>query len=109
MLFSPQSLWMGIESLVAPTTLLTIGIRGVLLLAAAALLVRVAFKASAASRHLIWAMAMVALLLLPVLTAMLPALQVQGPGWITAAALVPLTIGDRCHQQHLVSIDVSVN
>lgn len=83
MSFSPQSLWMGLESLLHPATLLTIGIRGVLLLAAAALLVRVTFKASAASRHLIWAMAMVALLLLPILSATLPALRVQGPAWIT--------------------------
>jgi hypothetical protein len=74
---------MGFESLLHPATLLTIGMRGVLLLAAAALLVRVTFKASAASRHLIWALAMVALLLLPLLSATLPALQVQGPGWVT--------------------------
>ena len=37
MSFSLQSMWMGVESLFQPTTLLTIGIRGVLLLAAAAL------------------------------------------------------------------------
>jgi beta-lactamase regulating signal transducer with metallopeptidase domain len=82
MLFSPHTLWTTLESLLQPGMLATVAMRGFLLLAVTTVIVRLAGRASAASRHLAWTMAMVALLLLPVLSTLLPPLSVQGPAWL---------------------------
>ncbi|MCI0536298.1 MAG: hypothetical protein L0Z50_13845, partial [Verrucomicrobiales bacterium] len=75
------------------TTLLSAGVpllldsalKGAVLLALAAVAAFALRKASAAARHLVWLLAVVALLVLPVLSGLLPAWQVLPPHW----AVVP--------------------
>jgi beta-lactamase regulating signal transducer with metallopeptidase domain len=59
-------------------------VKGAALLALAGLLTLVLRKASAAARHLVWLLALAALLLLPMLSAMLPGWRVL-PSWTTIA------------------------
>ncbi|MGI8843012.1 MAG: M56 family metallopeptidase [Gemmatimonadaceae bacterium] len=63
---------LGHEMHVAAPALLTLFLRSVLLLAAAAMVVRLLHRASAALRHLAWASALLALLVLPLATALAP-------------------------------------
>ncbi len=65
-----------------------VALKGFVLLAAAALLALALRRASAATRHLLWSAALVALLLLPLLVARLPQrdLPLQPPGFLAALA-----------------------
>ena len=71
--------------------LLTLFLRSVLLLAAAAMVVRLLRSASAAWRHLVWASALLALLVLPVASALAPtiSLRILPSGTLPAASSSP--------------------
>ena len=71
----------------AASVLADVALKGVLLLALAALAARLLRGAPAAARHLAWALAFAGLLALPALAALLPAWQVPvlPPGWVTVS------------------------
>jgi beta-lactamase regulating signal transducer with metallopeptidase domain len=67
------------------------GLRGAVLLALAGAAVLLMRRASAAQRHLVWALGVVGVLLLPVLAGVLPAWRVQVPG-VAAFAVRPAVV-----------------
>src|SRR5438105_548701 len=62
------------------------GVKGAIVLGAGLLLAQAMSRASAAARHLVLCASFAAALALPVLGAVLPALQIDAPGWMTALA-----------------------
>ncbi|HEX5102590.1 MAG TPA: hypothetical protein VFV87_02185, partial [Pirellulaceae bacterium] len=69
------------------TTLVDAGLKGLVLLAAIALVALAMRRASAARRHLVWTLAVIGLLVLPVLSAALPAWRVTMlPAWLAESA-----------------------
>jgi beta-lactamase regulating signal transducer with metallopeptidase domain len=68
---------LGHEMHAAAPALLTLFLRSVLLLAAAAIIVRLLHRTSAALRHLVWASALLALLVLPLASALAPTISLR--------------------------------
>ena len=82
--------WMGSDALVSHVVSVLIGaaVRGAILLLLAAVVVRLWPRASAAQRHVVWAVACCSLLLLPVLPLVVPAWQVSVP--VLPATVTPV-------------------
>jgi beta-lactamase regulating signal transducer with metallopeptidase domain len=70
--------------------LLQVSARGTVVLALAALVCLALSRASAALRHLIWTLAIICLLSLPLLSVLLPSWQVRGIPRVLAATTVPM-------------------
>ena len=74
--------------------MLDAAVKGAVLLAAAWMVVALMRKASAASRQLVWLLALAGLLALPVVSALAPSWQVL-PGWAKVAVPAPAQQGDK--------------
>jgi|GEM_PF-3606918 len=73
-LFDPSLI--SVRSIAWLALLLDASVKGLIILTAAGLVCLALRRASAASRHLVWSLAMVSLIALPILSALLPALQI---------------------------------
>ena len=96
--------WMGSDALGSRVVVVLIGaaVRGAILLLLAAVVVRLWPRASAAQRHVVWAVVCCSLLLLPVLPLVVPTWQVSVP--VLPAIVAPLVDRVQETDPHTVSL-----